>query len=111
MRGHIHKRQWKGRGGKTQTLWYVGVDVGLGENGRRQQKWHGGFKTRRDAQNAIADNVGALERQTYVAPTRLTLAEFVRDQWLPMMRSQVKVSTWDSYSRNLELHVLPVLGG
>ena len=111
MRGHIHKRQWKGRGGKTQTLWYVVVDVGLGENGRRQQKWHGGYKTRRDAQNAMADIVSALERQTYVAPQRLTLAEFVRDQWLPIMRSQVKVSTWDSYSRNMELHVLPVLGG
>ena len=32
----------------------------------------------------MADIVSALERQTYVAPTRLTLAEFVRDQWLPM---------------------------
>jgi integrase len=111
MRGHIHKRQWNGRGGKTQTLWYVVVDVGQAEDGKRQQKWHGGFKTRRDAQNAMAEIVIALDRHTYVAPQRLTLTHFVRDQWLPMMHSQVKVSTWDSYSRNLKLHVLPVLGG
>jgi integrase len=111
MRGHIHKRQWKGRGGKTQTLWYVVVDVGQGDDGKRQQKWHGGFKTRSDAQRAMADIVRALERQTYVAPRRLTFGEFVRGEWLQMMRSQLKVSTWDSYDRNLRLHVLPVLGG
>lgn len=111
MRGHIHKRQWKGRGGKTQTLWYVVVDVGQAEDGKRQQKWHGGFKTRRDAELAMAEIVHSLEKQTYVAPKRLTVAQFVREEWLPNMKTQVKISTWDSYRRNLDLHVLPVLGG
>jgi integrase len=111
MRGHIHKRQWKGRGGKIQVLWYVVVDVGQGDDGRRQQKWHGGFKTRRDAERALSEVVQSLEKQTYVTPQRLSLAEFARDKWLPMMGTQVKHSTWDSYRRNLELHVFPVLGG
>lgn len=110
MRGHIHKRQWKGRGGKTQTLWYVVVDVGLRDDGRRKQKWHGGFKTRREAEQELTRLLGSLETQSYVPPQRVTLADFTRSDWLPLMRSQVKVSTWDSYSRNLELHVLPVLG-
>jgi len=111
MRGHIHKRQWKGRGGKVRVLWYVVVDVGQGDDGRRQQKWHGGFKTRRDAERALADLVQSLENQTYITPQHLTLADFARGEWLPTMRTQVKHSTWDSYRRNLELHVLPVLGG
>ncbi|MGH9158320.1 MAG: tyrosine-type recombinase/integrase [Acidimicrobiales bacterium] len=111
MRGHIHKRQWKGRGGKVQVLWYVVVDIGQDDDGRRQQKWHGGFKTRRDAENALADLVRSLDKQTYITPQHLSLAEFARDEWLPTMQTQVKHSTWDSYRRNLDLHVLPVLGG
>ncbi len=111
MRGHIHKRQWKGRGGKVQVLWYVVVDIGQRDDGRRQQKWHGGFKTRRDAERALAELVQSLEKQTYVTPQHVSLAEFARDEWLPTMRTQVKHSTWDSYRRNLELHVFPVLGG
>lgn len=111
MRGHIHKRQWKGRGGKQQTLWYAVVDVGQGEDGKRKQKWHGSYKTRRDAESALAELVQSLETQTYITPQRLTLATFVRSEWLPTMQTQVKHSTWDSYRRNLENHVLPELGG
>ena len=111
MRGHVHKRQWKGRGGKQQTLWYAVVDVGTGDDGKRKQKWHGGFKTRREAELALSDIVRSLEKQTYISPQRVTLAEFVRNDWVPMMQTQVKKSTWESYRRNLENHVLPVLGG
>ncbi len=39
-----------------------------------------------------------------------TLAVFVRSEWLPSMRGRVKPSTWDSYRRNMELHVLPAVG-
>lgn len=111
MRGHIHKRQWKGRGGKTQTLWYAVVDVGVSTEGKRKQKWHGGFKTRREAEQTLADLIRSLEHHTYISPQRLTLSEYVEHEWLPTMRTQVKVSTWDSYRRNLENHVLPTLGG
>ena len=111
MRGHIHKRQWKGRGGKTQTLWYAVVNIGTDDSGKRKQKWHGGFKTRREAELALTEIVQSLDKQTYVPPQRLTMAEFFRHEWLPMMETQVKASTFDSYRRNLENHVLPTLGG
>ena len=111
MRGHIHKRQRKGKNGKTRTLWYAVIDVGQGEGGRRKQKWLGGFETRREAEQALADLAQSLDKNTYIAPRRVTLGEFVRDDWLPTMRTQVKLSTWDSYRRNLENHVLPTLGG
>lgn len=39
-----------------------------------------------------------------------TLGEFVTEEWLPSMRGRLKASTWDSYRRNLELHVLPSVG-
>lgn len=40
----------------------------------------------------------------------LTLEVWIRSTWLPMMRTQVTASTWSSYQRNVELHVVPRLG-
>ena len=40
----------------------------------------------------------------------VTLAEWVEQLWLPVVRTQLKDSTFDSYQRILDLHVLPSLG-
>lgn len=110
MREHIHKRIKQGADGKPKTYWYVVVDVGIDDNGKSRQKWHGSYKTRREAERASASIVRDLEQRIYVEPRKLTLADYVNDEWLPLMRQQVKPSTWSSYARNLELHVLPTLG-
>jgi len=110
MRGHIHKRVRKTRSGKETTLWYVVVDVGVSANGRRRQRWHGGFPTRREAEVARAKIVSELHAGSYVAPDRITFAEWVRASWLPVMKSRIKPSTFSSYRSNLETHVLPALG-
>lgn len=46
----------------------------------------------------------------YVVPGRTTLAEWIRDSWFPMTEPRVKPTTFHSYKRNLELHVIPALG-
>ncbi len=43
-------------------------------------------------------------------PGSPTLAAYVHGEWLPSMRGRLKPSTWDSYRRNMVLHVLPRLG-
>lgn len=43
-------------------------------------------------------------------PGRLTLAEWIRDSWLPMTEPRLKPTTFHSYRRKLEPHVLPTLG-
>lgn len=111
MRGHIHKRVRRNAAGKETTRWCVVVDVGVGADGRRKQKWHGGFGTRREAEVARARIVNDLHMGAYVAPDRVRLAEWVPDSWLPMTRTRVKPSTYDSYRSNMETHVLPALGG
>lgn len=110
MRGHIHKRVRTNRAGKTSTLWYVVVDAGRDAEGRRRQKWHGGLATRREAEVARAKLVNDLHTGSYITPDRLTLNEWARESWLPTIESQVKPSTFDSYRRNMELHVLPTIG-
>jgi integrase len=110
MRGHIHKRVRRNAAGKETVRWYVVVDVGIDGDGRRKQKWHGGFDTRREAEVERAKIVSDLHSGGYVAPDRLTLAEWVRQSWLPMTSTRVKPSTFDSYRANMETHVLPALG-
>jgi len=110
MQGHIHKRIRIGRDGKEAVRWYVVIDLGCGEDGRRRQKWHGGFGTRREAEAARAKLVTEINTGSYVAPGNTTLGEWIERSWLPMTEPRVKPSTFFSYKRNLELHVIPVLG-
>ena len=102
MRGSIVKR---GKG--------YAVVVELGRDpvtGRRQQKWHSGLRTKRMAEDALAEMVHGVKSGTYVTKTRQTLAEYVTE-WLAAIEPTVRPSTHYSYARNLRLHVLPYLGG
>ena len=110
MQGHIHKRVRTDRHGKETVRWYVVLDLGFAEGGRRRQKWHGGFRTRREAEAARAQLVTDVNNGSYVIPGRTTLSDWIRDSWLPMTEPRVKPTTFHSYRRNLELHVLPGLG-
>jgi integrase len=110
MQGHIHKRVRTDRNGKETVRWYVVLDLGFGEDGSQRQKWHGGFRTRREAEAARAQIVTDLNTGSYVVPGRITLADWVGGSWPPMTEPRVKPSTFHSYRRNLEIHVLPTLG-
>ncbi len=101
MRGSVVKR------GKTYS---VVLDVGRDpQTGKRRQKWHSGYRTKREAEAALAELVGNVNRGTYVERTRQTLNEFV-DDWLTAIEPTVRPATHYSYARNLRLHVLPYLG-
>ncbi len=86
------------------------IDLPRLDGGRRRQRWHGGFDTRREAEAAKARLVHEFHTGEYIEPEPIALAEWVRKDWLPSIRTRVKPSTFDSYRGNLEIHVLPVLG-
>ena len=110
MRGHVRKRVHTTTDGRQTVNWYVVVELPRDSGGRRRQKWHGGFGTRKEAEAARAKQVHELNLGTYVEPNALTFSEWVQQHWLPTVQSRVKPSTFDSYRRNLELHVLSRLG-
>jgi integrase len=110
VKGHIHRRETIDRCGRRRVRWYAAVDLPRGPDGRRRQKWHGGFATRREAELVRADVLDRLRRDTYVEQSTLTLEPWVRGSWLDMVEPQLKASTFHSYRRNLELHLLPRLG-
>ncbi len=83
MRGHIRRRGEK---------WVVVVDTGYDENGRRKQKWHSGFDTKRDASKALTEILGRLQSGLYVEPSKETLTHFLRG-WLAAIRPKLRPST------------------
>jgi integrase len=77
--------------------------------GKRRQKWHSGYKTKREAERALSEIVASLHTGSYLEPTKQTLSDFTRE-WLAAIKPTIRPSTHYSYSRNLQLHVLPQLG-
>lgn len=102
MRGTIIHR------GRT---WSVVIDLGRDPaTGKRTRKWHSGFRTRKEAEQARIQILSQLQRGEYVPPAKQKLAEFLAEDWLPSIRASVRESTWDSYRRTIELHVQPHIG-
>ena len=93
------------RGAKWTAYFYV-VDAA----GKRRQRSKGGFKTKRQAQAYLTKVVGQVQKGELVEPSKLTLREYLLEQWLPTVRSSLRPSTWESYSSVVERHVLPALG-
>lgn len=110
MKGHVHKRVRTLKNGKSNTAWYVVLELPRKEDNKRNQKWYGSFVTRKEAEIALGNLLGELSSNRFVQPSKLKISEFVTNIWLPSMKSQLKPSTFDSYERNLKLHVLPSIG-
>ena len=75
---------------------------------RRRREWHGSWKLKGEAKEALTELLGNVAKGSYVPNSRQTLAEFVEVDWLPALN--VRPSTASSYARNLRLHVLPAIG-
>lgn len=83
--------------------WYFIVDIGHGAD--RRQTRRRGFGTKREAQANLTQTLTSLERGTYVAPQRVSLGEFLQLTWLPAVEHTIKPGTFESYRRNIRLHL------
>jgi integrase len=101
MRGSVVKKAGR---------WYVVVESGRDTAGKRVRKWHSGYATRKEAERARTEILSRLDGGTYVEPLRQTYGDFLEQDWLPAIRTRVRPSTWDSYARNVRLHIVPELG-
>ncbi len=67
---------------KKGDPWYVKIKIELDPDpatGQRRQKWHSGFRTRRDAERARIDLLSKFDRGEYVEPSDRTVAEYFAD--------------------------------
>ncbi len=79
------------------------------QTGKRRQKWHAGYSTKREAQAALADLIGSVNHGVYVHKSKQTVSEF-SSEWLAAIAPTVRPATLYSYARNLRLHLLSYIG-
>jgi integrase len=100
MRGYVAKRR-----NRFYAVIYEGIDP---ITGRERRRWHPAGTDRTHAQALAAmlaaDHDGGGRR---AGPT---LGGYLTRKWLPTKQLTLRPSTWDSYRRNIELHVVPELG-
>jgi integrase len=63
-----------------------------------------------DAEKLVTDLVKRRNEGEAVVTDKSTFGWYLVDRWLPIQKSKLRASTYDSYRRNIELHVLPALG-
>ncbi|MDP9418887.1 MAG: site-specific integrase [Actinomycetota bacterium] len=96
---------------KRGTTWTYYVYVTAGD-GHRRQASKGGFRTRKEAEAARIAALAALQNGTWVRAERVTVREYLEDEWLPTQAPPtLEESTYRSYRRYVRLHVVPYIGG
>lgn len=80
----------------------------LRETREPRQMTEGGFTTKRDAELARAKAIQRIGRGRYMPPERMTLAEYLRDRWLPAVDAsgKLKRTTKQSYHRHVKYHLI-----
>jgi integrase len=89
-------------------LWSFVVDTAPLGAPRRQIRRRG-FRTRREAQQALDRLKATVDRGEFVERSLGTVREYL-EAWLPAIRRTIEPSTWESYERNVHNHLLPTLG-
>jgi integrase len=95
------------RRGKT---WSAVVDVGVDENGRRRQRWYGGFRTKHLAELRLAELVGQVNSNTYSDTGVMTVQDYL-DGWLKGRKPNLAAATYENYVLIVRSRVNPRIGG
>ena len=82
----------------------------LRETSERRQSCQAGFATRKVAQTALTTVLSSLESGTFSERKDITLGEFLLEEWLPVIESTIRSTTYSSYPTHVKKHILPTLG-
>lgn len=98
----------RGRTFKRGRTWSFVVDVAHKGAPVRAQEMKGGFRTKDDADKALARLITELEDGTRIEPRKLTVGQYL-EQWLAGLSSP-RASTKRAYEVIVRVHLSPVLG-
>lgn len=108
----------KGTVTKKGKAWYVVLDLGRDDNGKRQQKWISARKelnlpkpaTKKQAEELLIKLLKDLQDGTYFEPSEITLKDYL-EKWLEdYCKPNLKQTTFDSYESFIRLHIAPTIG-
>lgn len=102
MRGYTVKK-----GNQYYAVVYEGLDPATGKEKRR---WVPGGPRRGDAEKLLTELVKRANDGLRTTSDKITLGDYLTEKWLPIQQAQLRPSTFDSYRRNIENHVIPAIG-
>ena len=100
MRGSITKRG---------SRWTVRYDETTADGARRQRR-KGGFETKREAADFLAEQQARIRDGSYATPSALTLGRFLTDEWLPAVEGTVRPLTLAAYRSRVNAYIVPRIG-
>lgn len=95
---------------KKGNRWYAVVYEGRDEAGKPKRRWISAGTRKADAERVLADLIRKKHEGEPLVLAKGTLGQYLTERWLPVQESRLRRSTFDSYRRNIDLHVLPALG-
>ena len=99
MKGYIRKR------GKVYSFT---VDIGRDPiTGKRKQKTRSGFKTKKEAQAALAELINKVEKGETVDFRKTIFKDFILDYLEKNYRNKVKPTTYDTYYSLITKQIIP----
>ena len=101
MQGYVARK-----GDRYYAVIYEGTDP---ITGRERRRWHPAGTDRADAERLAADLAQRRHNDGHERSS-LTVAVYLTQRWLPSKKLTLRASTYDSYRRNIHLHVVPALG-
>ncbi len=101
MKGYVKKR-----GDRYYAVIYEGRDP---VTGKERRSWHPAGTDRAEAER-LAAKLAATETSRVDAVRSLTFGAYLTSQWLPAKKLHLATSTYRGYERNVQRHILPVLG-
>jgi integrase len=94
---------------RVGSTWGFVVDVGRSA-GRRQQVRKRGFRTKKDAQEALNETLASLQCGTFARPRKLTVGDYL-DEWMRGLEiAGRRPTTIAGYRQLLRIHVVPAIG-
>lgn len=104
MRGSITKRTLK----DGTVVYDIVLDTRTGGEKRRQKRVRG-FKSRKEAEAALAGLIHEVEKGTYLEPEKATLGEYL-EEWLKAHALSVSPRTLANYALYVREHIIPAIG-
>lgn len=76
---------------------------------KRTRKKKRGFKTKREAEKALAALITTVDSGTYIEPSTMLFEEYLHE-WFQTKQSQIGKQTSKNYESNIRHHIVPYLG-